>query len=224
MLTFDLAHSIMRFMEARSEAREAYLLTCRRLEQAKGSQLYSDGMKAASDKRAATVEAAQARARAAVRQILSEMRANATKIQVDAPTPEQLAILQALQMRESVNANELEMVAGALDGNSLALAALDDIAKKSGQYTTYCRTMSRKLSRQAAETMIDDLEKSVRRIVNDPVGAVPAAQVYAEHQKMLYGREMNPDELPQVQPYPDEFAFLEAVGIEDFDKFVSAVG
>ena len=156
--------------------------------------------------------------------IFGKMRENAAHIHSDPPRPEALAILQALQMRESVNANELEMAAGAMDGNSLALAALDDIAKKSGQYTTYCRTMSRKLSRQAAESMIDELEKSVRRIVNDPVGAVPAAQVYAEHQKMLYGREMNPDELPQVQPYPDEFAFLEAVGIEDFDKFAAAVG
>ena len=223
MLTFDLAHSIMRFMEARSEAREAYLLTCRRLEQAKGSQLYSDEMKAASDKRAATVGEAQSRAKAEVKAILAKMRQNAGRIHSDPPSAEALAILQALQMRESVNADELEMVAGALDGNSLALAALDDIAKKSGQYTTYCRTMSRKLSRQAAESMIDELEKSVRRIVNDPVGAVPAAQVYAEHQKMLYGREMNPDELPQVQPYPDEFAFLEEAGIDDLNKFSAAV-
>ena len=74
MLTFDLAHSIMKFMEARSEAREAYLLTCRRLEQAKGSQLYSDGMKAAGDKRAATVGDAQARAFKEMEVIFGKMR------------------------------------------------------------------------------------------------------------------------------------------------------
>lgn len=224
MLTFDLAHSIMRFMEARSEAREAYLLTCRRLEQAKGSQLYSDGMKAASDKRAATVEAAQARARAAVRQILSEMRANAAKIQVDAPTPEQLAILQAVKMRDGISSEALEEIAASLDGNALALGVLDDIARKNGLYFNFTGTRSRKLSRAAVEGIINDVQRETEKIINDPVGVAPAAAIYANNRRTMYNDVLDLDNLPQVPEYRDEFELLEALGVPDFNLFESAVG
>lgn len=224
MLTFDLAHSIMRFMEARSEAREAYLLTCRRLEQARGSQLYSDGVKAAADKRAATVREAQHRARAEATAIFEKMRKNASSISASPPSADQLALLEVLKMRETIDREELDEAAAAMAGCSMGLAVIDDLAAKNRLFSNYAQTMSTKLSRATAEAMINEVERNINKMLADEIGATPAAAQYAEYRKMMYGESTDPDSLPQVQPYPDEFAFLEAVGIEDFDKFSAAVG
>lgn len=224
MLSLDLAREIMGYMKTRTEARELYRVTIHRLERMRGSQYYDDEAKAAREKRAATVEEAQAKARAACQQIFSKMRENAAKIHTSPPTPEQLAILQALQMREGVTPEELEEIAAAMEGNALALSVVDEISRKNGRYSNFGGTMSRKLSRAAAESMIHELQRGAEKIIDDPVGVAPAAALYAHSQSMLYNRNIDLDDLPQAPEYSDEFELLEALGVTDFDAFTSAVG
>ena len=224
MLSLDLAREIMGYMKTRTEARELYRVTIHRLERMRGSQYYDDEAKAAREKRAATVEEAQAKARAACQQIFSKMRENAAKISTSPPTPEQLAILQALKMRDAVTPEELEEIAAAMDGNALALSVVDEISRKNGRYSNFAGTLSNRLSRAATEGIIAEVQRETEKIINDPVGVAPAAALYAHSQSMLYNRSIDLDDLQKAPEYSDEFELLEALGVADFNKFTSAVG
>lgn len=224
MLAFDLAKELIKYMVVRTEARELYHASLTRLEPMRGSPYFVDEQKAAREKRTATVEAAQAAARSATRAIFEEMKANAAKIQTEPPTPEALAILQTLQMRENVTTEELQEAAQAMGGNSLALAVIDDLARKNGRITNYASAMSTKLSRQAAESIIADMQHETEKILADPVGVKPQAQIYANMRAMRYNERIDPDSLPRAQRYADEFELLQDLGVGDFDKFTEAVG
>ena len=224
MLAFDLAKEILKFMEARTEAREVYHASLTRLKPMKGSRFFDEQVKAAREKHTATVEAAQDRARTTTRAIFEQMKANAAKIQTEPPTPEALRILQALQMRENVTAAELKEAARTMDGNSLGLAVIDDLSRKNGRITNYASAVSGKLSRQAVEGIIAELERETAKILDDPVGVAPAALLYARQQKMMYNRDLAADDLPRAKTYSDEFELLEDLGVPDFDKFTKAVG
>lgn len=223
MLAFDLAKEILKFMETRTEARELYHATVARLKPMAGSEFYRKELKAAREKRTATVEAAQVAARTTTRELFAQMRQNAARIHSDPPTPEMLAILQALQMRESITAAELEDAAAAMSGNSVALAVIDDLSRKNGRITNYASAVSGN-SRQAVEGIIAELERETAKILDDPVGVAPAALLYARQQKMMFNRDLAADDLPRVKTYSDEFELLQDLGVGDFDKFTEAVG
>ncbi len=223
MLTLDIAKTVLKFMAERAQARTDYLETRRSLEAMAGSRYHDTAMRAATEKREKAITAAQALARSEAQAIIAKMRENAATIRTNPPTPEMLAILQALEMRDALKADELAEAAAAMGGNSLALAALDTLARKNGQYSNFAETMSEKLSRAAAEKMINDLEKEVWKTISDTVGAKEPAREYARYQAMTQGREIDLDDLPQMPEYADEFDLLAALGVSDFDKFAAAV-
>lgn len=224
MLAFDLAKELLKYMETRTEAREVYHASLTRLKPMEGSEYYRKELESARSKRTATVEAAQTAARAATREIISAMRQNAARIHSDPPTPEQLAILQTLQMRENITSAELQEAATAMEGNSLGLAVIDDLSRKNGRITNYASAMSTKLSRQAAESIIGDMQRETEKILADPVGVAPQARIYADMRRMMYNEIVDDDTLPRAQRYADEFELLQDLGVGDFDKFTEAVG
>lgn len=68
----------------------------------------------------------------AIREIIGSMRENARARKITAPTQEQLAILQALKMRQKVNKDEIKQAENSLKSCPLALSVLDEIAQSNG--------------------------------------------------------------------------------------------
>lgn len=76
------------------------------------------------------------------------------------PSADQLAILQALNMRQKVSVEELEMAEQSMNGNDLALSTLQDIAAAKGVHYRIPTTKKDLILRH-----IDDLADSASRLL-----------------------------------------------------------
>ena len=110
---------------------ESYDKAMAALEKYKGSAGYTKDKKALEKTRDDAIAALTAEYSAKFTEIINGMIRSVDMVKLKAPTPEMLAILQTLKMRDKVEASELRQAARALRDNPLALAALDEIAEKS---------------------------------------------------------------------------------------------
>lgn len=96
----------------------------------------STGGKTLVDRATATRDAAmkaeKETAVKAFREIIGSMRENVSARKITAPTQDQLAILQALKMRQKVDKDEIKQAENALKDCPVALAVLDEIAHDNG--------------------------------------------------------------------------------------------
>lgn len=76
------------------------------------------------------------------------------------PSADQLAILQALNMRQKVSVEDLEMAEQSLNGNDLALSTLQDLASAKGVHYQIPTTKKNLILRH-----IDDLADSASRLL-----------------------------------------------------------
>ncbi len=93
--------------------------------------------------------------------ILEGMRESATSRPMVAPTQEELALLQALKMRESIGKDELEQAARTLKDSPVGLSILNEIAKKNNLYGIHYGAEST----ASVLEHIDSLSESVKRLV-----------------------------------------------------------
>lgn len=120
---------IKKYRDAVRDASDEYDLTLQKNAALYGSPRYAEIEREAAAKRDATLSTAKRETLDAVREVCATMRTNAKARKTVAPTAEQLAILQALKMREKVTAGELRHAANALAGCPLALSVLDELAQ-----------------------------------------------------------------------------------------------
>ncbi|MBR4578802.1 MAG: hypothetical protein IKO22_04215 [Oscillospiraceae bacterium] len=228
--TKDLFDAIDAYMVARSEAREEYQLMGRRYAKAKGSPYYDEQMEAARKKRAATMEAAQATARANVRKILTEMQEQAGKITMQPPTQEMLSILQLLKYKENVTQAELDSAANAMQGNGTALGILDEMAeahnRKDREHPirpVYHQMATAGLNSQQAYEAIRRVAVNCENIIKNTHGGNSIATSYKEYHARLFGGTVDYDEIQEEPRYEDVIAFTEAVSPVSYDIFSKAV-
>lgn len=116
------------------------------LEQMKGSTYYEKEAKAAEEKRDAALSSLKAEYAPAFSAIMGEMLAAAGRREAQAPTAEELRIVQALKMRDyksmqNVNeeslTEELSHIARAVKGNSMCLSIVQDVARENGLHTDF---------------------------------------------------------------------------------------
>ncbi len=215
--TKELFEAIDAYMQTRSDAREEYFLMGRRYEKAKGSPFYDEQMTAAKEKRAQTMEAAQAAARAKVREILSEMYETAGKITMRAPTPEMLNVLTVLKLKEHPTLNDLNEAANALKDSGVCLSILDEIALKNKIYTgkKYASMATEGISMEQAREAIRSVAENCESIIKNTHGGNTIRTELAEQHARRYGGTVN---YSDIQP---EARFQ---GVEDFYEHVCPVG
>jgi hypothetical protein len=109
---------------------EKYDAEMQRLEPYKGSDGYDKDVEALENARKSSVAALQMEYGKRFDSILNGMRESATSRPMTAPTPEEIALLQALKMREKIGADELKQAARTLKNNPVCLSVLDEIAEK----------------------------------------------------------------------------------------------
>lgn len=128
-MTKKYYNAMKKYRDAVRDAGDEYDLTLQKNAMLYGSPRYAEIEREAAAKRSTTLTAAKQEALAAVREVCATMRTNAKARKTVAPTAEQLAILQALKMRNKVTAGELRHAANALAGCPLALSVLDELAQ-----------------------------------------------------------------------------------------------
>lgn len=138
-----------------------------RLEQYKGSAGYEKEKAEADKERDTAIKALQSEYRDKFNGILKGMRESATTRSMTPPTQDQLALLQALKMRDKISRDELEQAGRTLKDSPVCLSVLEEIAQnlteKTGSHEYYgLRFVTESTS--GILGCIDSLAESAKRI------------------------------------------------------------
>ena len=164
----ELFNAMKSFCDGRTARRAAYTSTLARLEAHQGSRYYNEQVQEANRSFAAAEERAKDEIVATINPILAAMQADVGgKFVAEAPTTEMLNMLTALKMRTGdVSNDELDSIARAMNGNNLALLALNDIAdaivrKRANPtektHTDFSRLCNQKMTATEAQRLIDNV-------------------------------------------------------------------
>lgn len=162
-------------MDDRAEINGEYETGIKKIEQYKGSDYYRDTKKKLTAERDAAIAAMREKHGLAFREIIKEMRDKASSRTVVAPTPDQLAVLQALKMRNKVDLEELKQAARTMTECPLALSVLTEIAHDNGHPGI---SFNKELTPDYISKKIDNLERSSWALLRGE--NVPVAGRYPE--------------------------------------------
>ena len=213
------------FQSKRKEIMDTYESTLAKLEKAKGSQLYTEETEKAAKTRDAALEALQSEYREYFRISLDAMSEANGKRGVTPPTAEQLSILQALKMRDSVTQRELDRAANSCKDNALAISVINEIAKKNGFLRGY-HTETGEMSVEDADKAIESLRGSLNDFMqHDTSRAARAAQHYYGEKYGTTGNERPLAKRPLFEDKAGCFNELTPFGMskETFTAFCEAV-
>ena len=153
-------HNTLHFHDAWSDyraavkaARARYTDTMERLAPYMDSAQGKEDAEEAATAFKESLEAARATARPRFSKVIGDMREHVGKPTMTPPTAEQLATLQALQLRESIEAGEVEAAASLMKGNDLAMRALRDVVKSKGQVVPKCCVTVENQAQEAIEKL-----------------------------------------------------------------------
>lgn len=129
------------YRKAVATARDKYKRELARLEPYKDSKQGAKDIEAAKATFEGELEAARAVARPAFKTAIDGMKDHIAAPDMKAPSAEQLATLQALDMRDSIEADEIEAAARLMGNNDLALRTLRDVLTRKGRVLpSTCKT------------------------------------------------------------------------------------
>lgn len=145
-------------------ARDKYTRELKRLEPYMDSKQGEKDAETAKATFEGELEAARAVARPAFKAAIDGMKDHIAAPDMRPPTAEQLAMLQALDMRDEIDAGEIEAAARLMGSNDLALRTLRDVLMRKGRtLPSTCKTMQAqvgdavdKLQRAASNLMFWD--------------------------------------------------------------------
>lgn len=123
-------NTIMRFRSDLQAVNERLRPEYEHIGRYRDSKSYPQNKKMLDDKRNAQVDALRREAQEQLSKIVDDMRQTYEQKPSKAPTPEQLAVLQALKMRDSVNEDELKQALNAVKGCPLCERVIGEIAAK----------------------------------------------------------------------------------------------
>ncbi len=154
--------NIVWFREELSEIDERYKPKYDRLERFEDSQHYA-GDKADLDKqRAVEVDALRRETLARINTVVDDMTQTYMERPSSAPTQEQLALLQALKMRETISRDELREAANALKECPVGERVLEEIARKNG----HAMAISNELSGDEVRKHLQSLRNSAEHMIS----------------------------------------------------------
>jgi len=226
--SYLLYDTITSFQRKQREAYDEYMRTMQELDKYKGSQHYTDGQKAAMDKRKAAEEAARKDARYWTNKALEQMQAVNRVRKMEALTPEQVALLQAMKMRTDISDVELEQIANAMNGNALGIGVVNDFARElykkkehegapnaalKHAYATppnFSKKVKGQYGIPEMEAALRDIASTCARIINGD-GANPARAMAVDLHNSVYGTNISRDSLKRENIATSETEFFESI-------------
>ena len=220
---YTLAHE---FQTKRGEITSAYDSRMKAIETTKGSEYYLTESKAATEKRDSSLKALKKDYSSKFNAVLRAMSEANNRRTVAAPTADELAIVQALKLRDSVTVEELERAAAAVCHSELCLAALQEISHKMGFFghNYLARLDLGGMSVTTVNRHIDALAKETRDYLeyDTKKSARLAADFYTAH----YGTSENEPPIAKRKLFESKSGcFAELIGLDgaDLSAFCAAV-
>ena len=228
-VSYELFDAIRSFDNSRRERQIEYTNTINGISKYKNSAGYEKEKKEASAKRKKADDETRKIAKGKINDCLKRMRDNIQKMPLVPPSQQQLAILQALSMKSKISRAELDRASNSMNGNSLALSVLNDLADKhyyvgspEGQTHPNYLSMATDMSAEAIENHIRSVAKYCDEILES--SAKRAALLGAKSNHALYGTPIDEDALPQRGEICSEMQFYRAVVPDSaYDSFMKAV-
>ena len=135
-----MSYNVMHYSEAYSDlrkavkaARDTYLQKIERLSKYADSAQGQKDIEAAQADYDAALEAARAIARPKFARAIEGMKEHIAAPSMEPPTPEMLATLQLLELRDNIEASEIEAAAKVMGHNDAALRTLRDVLQRKGR-------------------------------------------------------------------------------------------
>lgn len=123
-------HTVQKYRKGLNEINAKYDAQIEAKKGYAGSVGYEEDVKQIEQTRAAEIKTLRADCQSDFDRCLQAMQRNAQARPMTPPTPEQLALLQALQMREHLSRDELQHAANALPDCAVGLGILEELARK----------------------------------------------------------------------------------------------
>ena len=165
-------YGVAGFIEDMNEINANYDKAVKRLEPFKGSDGYNQGMQEAQAQREASVRQMRETYLKQFREVAAKMRDSVSRRPLVAPATEQTALLSVLQMRQSLEKDELERAAQQMGGCPVALAVLDDLAQK---HKVRGVRFNRELTADDLRSRIDTLERASLELIQEGARAASRA-------------------------------------------------
>ena len=135
-----MSYNVMHYSEAWADyrkqvkaARDAHLQKMERLSRYADSAKGQEDIEACKAEFQAALEAARDVAAPKFASAIEGMKANVSKPEMTPPTPEMLATLQMLELRDAIEADEIEAAAKVMGNNDAALRTLRDVLTRKGR-------------------------------------------------------------------------------------------
>ncbi len=156
--------NIVWFREELREIDERYKPKYDRLERFKDSQHYAGDREVLDKQRAVEVDALRRETLARINAVVDDMERTYMERPSSAPTQDQLALLQALKMRETISLDELREAANALKGCPVGERVLEEIARKNGHFLALSNEISGDEVRKHLQSLRNSAEHMISRL------------------------------------------------------------
>ena len=223
--TYTLYDTVTTFQRKQRDAYDKYMAAMREIESTKGSAFYDERQRSAMAERKAAEDAAREDARYWLNKTIEAMRTANSKRKAAPLTQDQLSILQAMKMRTSITAAELDQIANAMDGNGLGLGVVQEFAREMAKKQEDPASMAfskNYLAMTRDSYPIQEVERELRnigaacaRIVNSD-GVKHVIDIASRHAER-YGHAVDRDTLKRETIPESESAFFEGVTSVPFD-------
>lgn len=230
--TFDVYDAMNDFRKAQIASRETFLQKKKSLDRYIGSPAYAEDLKKLRQERDKANAEARAKCKARIEPVFKAMHEANSKRRITAPSEDAVRILTVVKMIKKPSKVFMDSVANSLEGNALALAALDAImhdAWKDEQnrleraIPNYSEgRVAKELNPQVVAEAINDLQRTCNRIL-DGSGANRIREMGADRSQRVHGGQYDPDELPQEPEYASEQDFYKREGPANYALFAAAV-
>lgn len=222
----ELYQVVSKFCDLRRQERRKFLQRREELESAKGSRYYDDEIKKAREQRQAVLSAARREAQSAADVILARMMDKAEALQLEPLTPEQMSVVQYLQMRKTLTDAEVTMAANSLKESGLGLQLLRELAQDRGVQHPFISMKDVKsgMTIETARQEVANLARFCSSVFADLDGANTIRRMTAKWHSNVYGGsiDFDPDELPEEATFTSEQDFYKKaldVTYEAFARF-----
>lgn len=213
--TERLFNAMRDFTDTQRLNRNKYLHRLKELEPHRGSDYYNKSVDEAMELRKKADDSARTECEKILDETIADMRKKNLSRKIEAPTDEQIRFLTVAQMMEKPSKTALDNIAKCLGGNGLALSALSTIARKAWKddpnilerwVPRYEEMATDNLSTDYVNSQIEALRHNCLEILTSS-GANPIREQGAVRHARQYGGVVNPDDLPEREPYHTEQDF-----------------
>lgn len=167
------------------EIRATYERKIKSLEPYKGSAGYEEDAAKAQKAYTESLASLRQKSRGEFDRILKDLEGHVEPESMTPPTAEQLQLLQLLDMRDSLDADELEQAAKTMGGCDAAIKALGDIAMRKGRILP----QNVKTQEQQRRAIMDELKRAVASLMawDGRTGAEVTGDYLATKHARIYG-------------------------------------